>query len=323
VAGSGTRQRTALIVTVLDEAETIDALMASIASQTVTPDEVVVVDGGSSDGTWERLERWSLAAGNVRLVRLPGASISTGRNAAIRATTCEVIAVTDAGVRLEPTWLARLLECLSPDVDVVAGFFKPDPCTTFERAMGATVLPDVSDVKPARFLPSSRSVLFRRRAWERVGGYPEWLDYCEDVVFDLALREQRPFAFAPDAVAWFRPRGSLGAFFRQYYRYARGDGKADLWRGRHATRYLTYLLAPVLLRRGRLGAGLVVLGSAAYVRRPYQRLVPLLAGLSPRQQAYAVMLVPALRLVGDVAKMLGYPAGVLWRLRQSTSRSSS
>ena len=75
-----------------------------------------------------------------------------------------------------------------------------------------------------------------------MGGYPEWLDYCEDLVFDLALQQSGArFAFAPRAIAWFRPRGSLAAFFRQYYRYARGDGKADLWRARHAIRYAVYL----------------------------------------------------------------------------------
>ena len=97
--------------------------------------------------------------------------------------------------------------------------------------MGATVLPTVDEVKPESFLPSSRSVAFTKEAWEAAGGYPEWIDYCEDLIFDFRLRDAAgPFAWAPEAVAHFRPRGSLKSFFKQYYRYARGDGKADLWR---------------------------------------------------------------------------------------------
>jgi hypothetical protein len=42
----------------------------------------------------------------------------------------------------------------------------------------------------------------------------------------------------------------------------------------------------------------------------------MLGALSWRQRCYAVVLVPAIRLVGDVAKMVGYPAGWAWRLRQ-------
>jgi glycosyltransferase involved in cell wall biosynthesis len=323
MAGGNTRERVALIVTVLNEAASIDALLESVAAQTHPPDEVVIVDGGSTDDTLTRLQLWTTRL-PLRLLEAPGSTIARGRNVAIESTTADLVAVTDAGVRLEPDWLANLLARLSAEVDVVSGFFAADALTVFERAMGATVLPALSDVRPERFLPSSRSVLFRRSAWQAIGGYPDWLDYGEDLVFDLALRARGlSFAFAPKALVWFRPRGSLGAFFRQYYHYARGDGKADLWRTRHAIRYLTYLLALSLARRGGPALLLLVLGAAAYTRRPYQRLAPLLAGQPSRAVVSAVMLVPIIRLVGDLAKMLGYPVGLTWRFRRWTSRSSS
>ncbi|MBV9542789.1 MAG: glycosyltransferase, partial [Chloroflexi bacterium] len=305
MAGSYARERTALIVTVLNEAAGIDALLESVASQTRLPDEVVVVDGGSHDGTWKRLESWSMRL-PLRPLRYEGVNIARGRNLAIAATTAEIVAATDAGVRLEPDWLANLLARLGPEVDVVSGFFVPDAQTAFERVMAATVLPNREDVRAETFLPSSRSVLFRRKVWESIGGYPEWLDYCEDLVFDLALRRHGArFAFASDATVHFKPRGTLGAFFRQYFLYARGDGKADLWRRRHAIRYATYAAIPFLLRRGPIGWVLLFAGALAYCRRPYQRLMA--HDLNPFEMASAVMLVPVIRLVGDLAKMLGYP----------------
>lgn len=333
MAGGHTRERTALIATVLNEAGSIPGLLASLADQTVPPDEVVIVDGGSRDDTWAVLESWTSRL-PLRLISAPGSNISAGRNQAIASTTCEHIAVTDAGVRLERRWLEHLQADLRDDVDVVSGFFRPDSATTFEVAMGATVLPDVDDITPSGFLPSSRSILLRRAVWEQVGGYPEWLDYCEDLVFDLALRRAGArFAFAPRAVAWFRPRGSLGSFYRQYYLYARGDGKADLWRRRHAIRYATYVAGCALVMRmltARSGRGRVVpllalaAGAIAYTARPYARLWPHLATRSADERARALAVVPLVRLVGDVAKMLGYPVGVLWRLKMTwTSRSSS
>src|SRR5712691_2028540 len=273
MAGGESRERTTLIVTVLDEASTIDALLESIAAQTRPPDEVVVVDGGSRDGTWPRLQTWTTRL-PLRLIRAAGAGIARGRNLAIEAASGDVIAVTDAGVLLESNWLAQLLAALKDNTDVVSGFFTADASTAFERAMGATVLPSLDDIDRDTFLPSSRSVLFRRAAWHKAGGYPEWLDYCEDLVFDMALRAAGcTFEFAPQAIAGFRPRGSLRAFFRQYYFYSRGDGKADLWRMRHAVRYATYTAVCLLLwRRKALGLVLVALGGLAYTRRPYARL---------------------------------------------------
>jgi glycosyltransferase involved in cell wall biosynthesis len=322
MAGGHPRERTSLIVTVLDEAGTIEALLESVAVQTCPPDEVVVTDGGSTDGTLEALERWSSRL-PLRVVHAPGANIARGRNLAIRSAMGQLIAVTDAGVRLEPVWLEHLQTALTDDAEMVSGYFRPDPRSTFERALGATTLPAVDDVKPEAFLPSSRSALFRRHAWEHVGGYPEWLDYCEDLVFDLALKRAGcRFAFAANAIAWFRPRDSLKGFFRQYYLYARGDGKAGLWLWRHGIRYATYALAVTLLWRRSRAVWLLPLGVAAYTRRPYERLS--LDGLTPLHKLYALTLPPVIRFVGDVAKMLGYPVGVWWRLRKVwTSRSSS
>jgi glycosyltransferase involved in cell wall biosynthesis len=318
MASRDSRERTSLIVTVLDEADTIDALLESIACQSRAPDEIVVADGGSRDGTREALQRWTSRL-PLRVVDAHGSTIARGRNLAIEASSGDLIAVTDAGVRLDPQWLAELHRSLAPGVDVVSGFFKADPRSPLERALGATTLPAVEDVSPRTFLPSSRSVLFRREAWAQAGGYPEWLDYCEDLVFDLTLKSRgRRFAFAPAAIVWFRPRQSLAAFFRQYFLYARGDGKAGLWTRRHAVRYATYLLAIVVLWKRNRFTWLLPVGAVAYTRRPYQRLG--VNGLP----AFALGLPPLIRFVGDVAKMLGYPVGVCWRMSRTwTSRSSS
>jgi len=318
-----------VIVTVLNENRSILHLLDSLAAQSRPPDEVVIVDGGSSDGTVSTLNAYAARSDmSLRVLSRPGANISQGRNAAIEAAQGQIIASTDAGVRLTPGWLQALTTPFKdPTVQVVSGFFVPDAHSTFEAAMSATVLPALAEISPARFLPSSRSVAFRKSAWQATGGYPEWLDYCEDLIFDLALRDRfGPFRFAPQAIVHFRPRSNMRAFFLQYYRYARGDGKADLWRKRHALRYLTYLvLLPALLFltfwHSPLWLAALLAGGAIYTFVPYRRLMPMLRALTWRQRCHAVVLVPAIRLVGDAAKMLGYPAGWAWRLRHSPSKS--
>ena len=90
-----------------------------------------------------------------------------------------LIAVTDAGVRLDPVWLQALLRPLEQgSADVSCGFFAADPRSLFELALGCATVPLPSEINPERFLPSSRSIAFTRAAWQKAGGYPGWLDYC-------------------------------------------------------------------------------------------------------------------------------------------------
>ncbi|MCC6458483.1 MAG: glycosyltransferase [Caldilineaceae bacterium] len=322
-----------VIATVFDEAESIGRLLASLAAQTRLPDEIVICDGGSRDGTVAQIEAWAAQSSvPLKVIVEPGANISHGRNVAIAAAQGPVIAATDAGVRLEATWLEHLMspwEQATPGKEpiAVAGFFVPDVDGVFQSAMAATVLPLRDDVRPERFLPSSRSVAFRKDAWAAVGGYPEWLDYCEDLIFDFAINDLRPeeptaFVWAPDAVVYFRPRTDLRSFWTQYYRYARGDGKAKLWPKRHAIRYFIYfVLFPALVGHGLWGVfarwlgwvGLLV-GIVAYCRRPWQRLAVVGHALSRSERIQAALWVPIIRAVGDVAKMAGYPVGRWWRM---------
>lgn len=319
----------AVAITVLNEGESIRRLLDSLIRQTRRPSAVIICDGGSRDDTVAIIESYRDRL-PLRAIIAPGCNISQGRNRAVTDADADLIAVTDAGVALADDWLERVSAPLFADPTrlVSAGFFQPDPRTVFEAALAATTLPLVEEIDPAKFLPSSRSVAFRKSAWDRVGGYPEWLDYGEDLVFDLRLKALDPdFAFAPDAIVRFRPRPSVRAFFKQYYLYARGDGKADLWRKRHAIRYLTYGAALPLIIIGTfalhpLFALLGLIGGAVYVAAPIRRLPANLrwlresgAQVSPAAIVCALAWIPLLRAIGDIAKMLGYPVGWRWRLR--------
>ena len=319
-----------VISTVLNEGENLRRLMDLLCAQTRQPDEVIITDGGSRDRTVSVLHEYEDRLPLTVLVE-PGANISAGRNRAIAAAAGEIIAATDAGVTLAPEWLECLTQPLidDPVLEVVGGFFHADAHSIFEAALGATTLPLTDEIDPGTFLPSSRSVAFRKTAWITAGGYPEWLDYCEDLIFDLRLREiAAPTTFQAGALVYFRPRRSLQAFYKQYYLYARGDGKADLWRKRHAIRYATYLIAlPLILLLGlRVHKALWLLtipGAAVYLRQPYRRLNVVLGEAARAEMVrvtlmsnlQAIALIPLIRVVGDIAKMIGYPVGVWWRIR--------
>lgn len=309
-----------LIATVKNEADNIAALLDSMLAQTLPPAEIVINDNWSSDATPAIVQRYIAAGHPIRLVR-GGFNIPSGRNNAIRHARGGIIASCDAGLTLPAHWLETITAPIrAGDADVVGGFYEPAPRSLWELALGATNYPEANEIDPPSFLPAGQSVAFTRAAWEAVGGYPEWADTCEDLIFDLALKQRGyRFAFAPEAAVQFRPRESLRAYWRQYYSYARGDGVARLFPRRHAFRYISYLgplLLALLTRQPRLTLlVLPVIAGRSY--RPYRRLWRRIDRLPRRERLIALALPPIIRIVGDVAKMYGYPVGVWQRIRSA------
>ena len=303
-----------LISTVKDCAGSADAFLASLGAQTRAPDEVVIVDGGSSDGTAEAYARGD----GISMLVEPGANISRGRNVAIAAATHEVIAATDADCELDPGWLEAIVAPIEAGADVAMGWYEPVLETPFERYMAAVNLPlDADDVDPATFNPSARSVAFRRGSIDAVGGYPEWLAIGEDMWVDQRWRELgMDMRFAPGAVVRWRLRNDLASTWRQYFRYARGDAQAGMHPERHALRYGTY--AGLWLAMGSSRAWPKVLaaaGAVAYARTPVRR--GRARARDDRERALATVAVPALVAFTDVAKMAGYATGLSDRLGPS------
>ena len=304
-----------LISTVLNVAKNLEGLLFDIKNQTLKPEEVIVVDGGSTDGTIEVLQ------GNVNLEVHQGVGRSEGRNIAIAKAKSEFIAVCDGGTRLEQTWLENITKPLTEDssVDVVSGFFKPDVANFFQKCLAAATIPILDEIEEDKFLPSSRSIAFRKSAWAAVSGYPNWLPICEDLVFDIKLKNAGfKFKFEKDAVVSWRPHSSTTKFFKQYFLYAKGDGYAKLWLVRHIIRYIAYLTGILFTYLALTDSFLWLLpffaAQIGYFSKFYYRYL----GHFPEEPEYSVIpafsAISLLIVVGDIAKMIGYPIGVYERM---------
>ena len=303
--------KVSLIATVKDAGPFVGEFLDSVSAQTRRPDEVIVVDGGSTDGTVETLR----ACDMVTLIEEPEANISRGRAIAIGAAVNDVIAVSDADCVLEPEWLERLLALIDAGADVAMGFYRPISGSLFEACSAAVHLPEAREVNDATFMPSSRSVMFRRQAYEAAGGYPEWLAIGEDMYLNHRWRDLgMDMRLDAGAVAWWRVRPTIQQTWKQYFGYARGDALAGMWPKRHLARFTAYLGAAVLIW-SKLGRFALLAGAIAYAWRPIGRALTRLRG-EPGKQAAALAGVPVLMAFTDVAKMSGYIAGLVAK-RQS------
>jgi glycosyltransferase involved in cell wall biosynthesis len=220
-----------VVVTVKNEEASILQLLHSFENQSLKPQEVIIVDGGSTDGTVKAVESFIGSQSSFKLISTNGANRSKGRNLGISAASSEIIACTDAGAVLDERWLENLVKPLmNGDADFVGGVYVQSGKSRLQKCIGILQYPNPEKLRTEDFLPSSRSVAFKKSVWNTVGGYPEHLEKAEDTYFDLmAQRKGFKVALAKDAVVLWPARKSLRELFWQYSSYAEWDVRARFY----------------------------------------------------------------------------------------------
>lgn len=248
---SSNGQKVSVIMTVLNEATSIKSVLENLLSQSRKPDEIVIVDAGSKDGTIELIKEFPEKESSIKLVVAKGANISQGRNVAIRNAKYSLIAATDGGCRPDRMWLEKLIEPLEndPSVDALKGVFKSEPRNLFEQISGFLVLPgSLKEIDEETYPMSGRSSAFRKSVWEKVGGYPEWLYTAEDSLFEEKLRKMGAnIKLAKESIVYWRPRRTFWKMGKMFYLYGKGAGRIGKSQKGAYYHLRNYLLGVVLL----------------------------------------------------------------------------
>lgn len=225
-------QKFTLVSTIFNEIRRLDQTIADLEAQSLKPDEIILADAGSRDGTLERLEKWQKESSmHIVVFVLQGCNIAEGRNEAIRRARNELIVSTDFGCRYKTGWLESLVKPFSnPDVLVTGGAFSiireevnsPAAKADFVLQNGYPVVLD------DYFSVSSRSIAYKRQVWEEIGGYPEWLTLAaDDTIFWRQIRKRKyRFVLVDEPnVFWLRHK-TFHAFAKEAFRYGLGDGES-------------------------------------------------------------------------------------------------
>lgn len=311
--------RVSVVITVRNEEQSVGPLLDSLLSQTRKADEIVVVDGGSSDGTIRIIEDYQTANQAIKL--LTGrSSRSQGRNIGVKAAKHNIIAMTDADCIASTDWLERIVKPFEEkNVDMVAGFYAMEARSPFQEA--ASVFLGVNPKKfTGKFLPSTRSIAFRKELWERLGGFPQAHEnIAEDTEFNYkAVKAGAGIARRKDAVVkWKLPR-RLPEFFAKIFFYAKWDAQSRiLWHpgqrlATHTVKimlvYTRYLVGFGLLLRARnspSAALMLALGLLTYLLWAFTKVVRDTGNI--RSGIWGVLL----QFTSDVAVMGGFLSGII------------
>ena len=187
-----------VIVPVKDGERTIHACLESLASQGMRPDEIIVVDNGSGDGTVTRVKEWAFAHPDlqVQLAFEIKAGPSAARNRGAKGAKGRILAFLDADCIAPPDWLKSLSTPMQEGSVAVGGPYREDPSLPAIEKYAARSWffgkqnPAISFPNPfiSRFLLGGNLALLRRH-WEKIGGFDETLTTGEDL--DLCFRLRR------------------------------------------------------------------------------------------------------------------------------------
>ncbi len=304
--------RTSLVCTVFNEADAIADFLESIRRQTRQPDEVVVVDGGSTDATVSKLHGFSARHPELHLrVEEKKGNRSVGRNTGVRLAKGDIIAMTDAGNDLNPNWLSAVTEPFrkDPEVDFVGGWYQPHVTSSWDGSLAMVFGFKADKVNVNTFLPSTRSMAFKKTLWESVGGFDVSNSHSEDTPFSIAMRKAgKKFTFAPDAVVHWHMVQGYGRLYRTFDRYALGDGQMRLWMSQYVIALAGSAIELLLIVAGFVfgyGYWLVgILGAIGYLSMP-------LFNSGYRRNARSWYQVPLMKLMLVCGNVHGFVRGLL------------
>lgn len=229
--------RVSILLPVLNEADHIDDCLESLADQDFDGDlELIVAEGGSTDGSRDMLSAWQDQLTNLVLVDNPRRLQAHGLNLAAERATGEILVRVDAHTTYAPDYVRLCVEgLLESEAKVVGGLQSASARGPFGRAVAEAMGSRVA-IGPAPFRhatePTEADTVYlgamKKSDWEHLDGWRSLPSgVAEDADLHFRLRSNGGQVLVDPAIRTiYRPRETPGALWRQFFRY--GMGKADM-----------------------------------------------------------------------------------------------
>jgi len=221
-----------LVTTVKNESDNIVEFLKSMESQSLRPDDVVIVDGGSTDDTVDLITSYvNQSMLKIRLILGDNLNIAQGRNEGVKNSLHDIIVFTDAGCKVDVDYCRNLIGPMNEDktVDLVGGIYLPIEYSDSSKEL----IPDWTNEDMnwwKSFLPSARSQAVRKSIFNKCGGFPEYLTLTgEDTLFDINYRRfSSKWVYNKKAFVEWKAPMTLDHALKLWKSYGRGNGESGV-----------------------------------------------------------------------------------------------
>jgi glycosyltransferase involved in cell wall biosynthesis len=267
-----------VVIPMMNEESYIGRCLESVVEQDYRAElvEILVVDGGSNDGSTEIVRRYSQQHLNVHLLGGSGVNCPAAMNIGVKNSTGQFIAKVDAHGYVAKDYLSKSVKYLieNEDIKCVGGPIRPVPETITGKANALArssrfgVGRGVYSVKHGiEFVDTVQCGVYRKDVLEEVGLFDESLQFGEDEEVNWRLRKMGyKIVVTPEIRFFYFPRKTFKRLFRQYFNYGMLRVEvikkhSDFLRTKHlvpAAFVLTLVLTIVLTPLGVVPASLFV-----------------------------------------------------------------
>lgn len=215
-------------IPVFNEEAFIDDLLKSVTSAPPSDKEIILIDGGSTDGTRDKIASWQANHGNIRLVTNEQRYVSHGFNKAFRESESKYISLTGAHAIYPQSYFETGINILESDeADAVGGPLRQTGATEKGRVIAACMSSrfgvggtEFRTTKKRGYVQSVPMAIYKREIFIKTGLFDEALIRNQDDEFHYRLNAKGfRILMEPQMESTYYVRDDFRSLWRQYYGY--------------------------------------------------------------------------------------------------------
>ena len=211
-----------------NEANHIQELLEFFVNAKPGNKELIIIDGGSADGTTEIIQEWTKKYNNIKLFKNSNKYVPYALNIGIKQCKGDVIIRIDAHSDYSPDYFEKILQTFEETgADIVGGPYLTKSESNFQEAVAKAISNPfgIGDSKAHNpdFKGYADSVPYgawKKELFDEIGWFDERLVRNQDDEFHYRAKSLgKKIYLNPEIKLWYYPRSSLGSLFNQYLEY--------------------------------------------------------------------------------------------------------